>query len=160
MISTWLRITKLTKDFSSGLFLSLTIAWCTFCMTWKMIQHLCQLFFCILQSVEHLSRRMYTCWRTIFIWMPSGDMLIPEMQKGLYRLCIISVKCIHRWYIFHPKETMNVAASTMLPFISPPVILDFKLWFYDLFKENLPPFLKVVSSYSRIIIEIIHSCLI
>src|ERR1700683_3720889 len=127
-------------------------------MTLKTVQNFCQLFFSILQSVEQLGRRMYSCWGIVFIWMPCGDMLIPKMQESLYRLYIIYVKCIHRWCIFHPKETMNVAASTMLPFISPPVILDFKLWFYDLFKENLPPFLKVVSSYSRIIIEIIHSC--
>src|ERR1700676_685266 len=121
-------------------------------MALKMVQHFCQLFFSILQSVEQLGRRMYSCWWAVFIWMPCGDMLIAKMQEGLYRLYIISVKCIHRWCIFHPKETMNVSASTMLPFISPPVIFDFEFEFYHLIKENLPPFLKVVCSYCRILL--------
>src|ERR1700683_5183957 len=156
MISACFRITKTTEYFLRTLFLPLTITWCTFCMTLKTVQHFCQLFFNILQSVEQLGGRMYSCWGTVFIWMPCGDMLIPKMQESLYRFYIIYVKCIHRWCIFHPKETMNVAASMMLPFILPPVIFDFEFGFYDLFKENLPPFLKVVCSYCRVIIEVSH----
>src|SRR6202050_293442 len=103
---------------------------------------------------------MYGSWRAIFVWMPGRDMLIPKVQEGLHRLHIISVKSIHRWSTFHPKEAINVAASTVLPLISPPVVFDFKFGLYDLFKEKLPPLLKVVGSYSGIIIEINHPCTI
>src|ERR1700677_5365146 len=101
---------------------------------------------------------MYGSWRTIFVWMPGRDMLIPKVQEGLHGLHIISVKSIHRWCIFHPKKAMNVAASMMLPLISPPVVFDFEFGLDDLFKGNLPPLLKIVGSYGRIIIEIIHPC--
>src|SRR5882762_7403530 len=103
---------------------------------------------------------MYGSWGTIFVWMPSRDILVPKVQEYFHRLCIISVKSIYRWCIFHPKETMDVTASTMLPLISPPVVFNLELGLYDLFKENLPSFLKIVGSYSRIIIEIIHPCMI
>jgi len=45
----------------------------------------------------------------------------------------------------------------MLPLIMPPKVCDFKLVLYDLFKKYLLSLLKVISSKSRIIVEVFHS---
>lgn len=57
-------------------------------------------------------------------------------------------------------QTMHMAATMVLPFIMPPEVLNFELGLYNFFEEQLLALLKVIGSNSRIIIQIIHPCVI
>jgi hypothetical protein len=45
---------------------------------------------------------------------------------------------------FNHRNPLDVATAPMLPFISPPIVFNFKFFGYVVFKEDLPAFLEIV----------------
>jgi hypothetical protein len=101
---------------------------------------------CILKGTKKVSRRVDSSRSTVFVRVPSWNVLIPEIYVVLNSFCIIAIKVIHWRSSFQPQKSMHKTASMMLPLITPPKVSSIKLFLYDLLKENLSSLLKVISS--------------